>query len=225
MRFKNYLSIALLTGLLMAGGPAIAKVDQATAAKGTKEALNRAADAVVARLGKDGGFWNDKIVRIALPGPLKKANKVLKFTDKMGLTDGLHRSLNSAAEKAMPTAKPILKKAISDMSITDAIGIVAGGETAATDYFRKKTEADIDTAMRPIINKSLGDVKAYQQLNKVITSFKLPVKGLSQDDLTNYVTDKASDGMFHYFAEEEKAIRKNPVATGSKLLKTVFGKL
>jgi len=205
--------------------PATAKslLDQATAASGTKEALSRASDAVVDRLGKSGGFWNDPAVRIPLPGPLDKVRGLLKLTDKVGLTKGLHQSLNTAAENAMPAVRPLLKKTISEMSVADAIGIVTGGDTAATDYFKAKTGDDLEAAMRPTIGKSLDGVKAYDQLDKVIKKAKLPIKGLSKDDLTGFVTDKAADGVYHYLAVEEKAIRANPLKTGSKLLKTVFG--
>ena len=39
------------------------------------------------------------------------------------------------------------------------------------------------------------------------------------------MTHKAMDGLFLMIAEQEKAIRKDPVGTGSAMLKKVFGAL
>ena len=44
-------------------------------------------------------------------------------------------------------------------------------------------------------------------------------------NIDNYVTQKALDGLFLVIADQEKAIRKDPIGTGSKLLQTVFGSL
>jgi hypothetical protein len=215
----------LLSSLVFLGvaQAAWAKTSSKEAASGIKEALGRATDSVIDRLGKDGGFWTDKIVQVALPGPLKKATKILKLTDKAGITKGLHRSLNTAAEKATPLAKPLLKKAINDMTLTDALGIVTGGQTAATDYLRRSVGPDIEKQMRPLVADQLKGVDAYGQLNKLIDKTGLPIKGLSQDDLTDHVTKKTADGIFHYMGVEEANIRANPAKTGSKLLKSVFG--
>jgi Protein of unknown function (DUF4197) len=220
MNRRNLIAALLLSGLAR---PAWAKASSADAAAGIKEALGRATDSVIDRLGKDGGFWTDKVVQIALPGPLKKASKILKYTDKAGLTGGLQRSLNTAAEKATPLAKPLLKKAIGSMSLTDGLGIVTGGSTAATEYLRTSVGADIEKQMRPIVAGQLKGIKAYDQLNKLVGKAGLPIKGLSEDDLTDYVTGKTADGIFHYMGVEEAAIRANPAKTGSKLLKSVFG--
>lgn len=211
--------------LALSGLPlnAWAKVSSSEAASGIREALGKATDSVIDRLGKDGGFWTDKVVQIALPGSLRKATKVLKYTNQMGLTDGFHRSLNTAAEKATPLAKPLLKKAIGGMNLSDGLGIVSGGKTAATDYLRQSVGGDIQAQFRPIVADQLSGIKAYDQLDALLGKIKLPIKGLSRDDLTDHVTARAADGIFHYMGVEEAAIRANPAKTGSKLLKSVFG--
>ena len=43
-------------------------------------------------------------------------------------------------------------------------------------------------------------------------------------DITRYVVSKALDGLFYTLGQEEKKIRKDPVARSTKLLKEVFGK-
>jgi Protein of unknown function (DUF4197) len=194
------------------------------ATDGLKLALNKSADVVVSQLGKAGGFANDPKVRIGLPGPLAKVSGVLEVLDSVGVTKGLAGKLNSAAEGAVGKAGPLLKKSITSMSVSDAIGIVTGGETSATDYFKRTMGVSLKTEMTPVVSDSLKGVDAYTSLNNLITKSKLPVKKFGANDLTKYVTDKASDGVFYYLGEQEKAIRANPLGFGSSLIAKVFGK-
>jgi hypothetical protein len=197
----------------------------AEAGSALREALDIAATRVVGQVGKPGGFWKDDLIRIALPGQLKKISRILKLTDKAGLTGNLHQKLNQAAENAAPKALPLFKSAVRDMSLTDAVKIVTGPDDAATQYFRTQMGAPLKAQMRPVIADSLKDVDAFGAANKIITKYKVPLKGLSNEDLTSYVTDKASDGIFYYMAQEEKKIRADPVKAGSSILKKVFGAL
>lgn len=219
------LGLAVVAGGLPAGLPAARAAEAAPAALGgagdaVKELIGGASDAALDRLGKSGGFWNDPLARIALPGPLKKADKLLKYTDKVGLTDGLKRSLNTAAERATAVAKPVFRKAIDDMSWQDAAGILTGGDGAATQYFRDSAGDTLRGKMRPLVDKALRDAGATRQFAKVTKSLPLPL-GMTDADLTNYVTDKATDGIFQAMAAEEKALRADPVKAGKALLKAL----
>ena len=42
-------------------------------------------------------------------------------------------------------------------------------------------------------------------------------------NLTSYVIEKGLDGVFHYLAKEEAAIRNNPLKRSTELLQRVFG--
>ncbi len=190
---------------------------------GLKLALSRAADSVVGQLGKPGGFANDPKVRIGLPGPLGKLSGLLTMLDGAGVTDNLSGKLNSAAEGAVGKALPLLKNAISKMSVSDAIGLVTGGQTSATDYFKRTMGGELQTQMTPVVAQSLSGVKAFDALNTFTAKNKLPVGQFGPGDLTKYVTQKASDGVFFYLGEQEKSIRANPLGTGSALLAKVFG--
>jgi Protein of unknown function (DUF4197) len=199
-------------------------VTSSEANSGLKLALSNASELVVNQLGKPGGFANDPKVRIGLPGKLGKLNGLMTMLDKTGLTDGLTTKLNAAAEGAVGLALPLLKDSISKMTVTDALGIVTGGPTSATDYFKRTMGTNLQTQMRPVVSKSLTNVGAFNALNNFTTKNKLPVGQFSGTDLTGYVTQKASDGVFYYIGEQEKQIRANPLGTGSALLAKVFGK-
>lgn len=199
-------------------------VTDSEASSGLKLALGKAAEKVVAQLGRPGGFADDPRVRIGLPGPLGRLNGLFQTLDRAGVGGGLSAKLNAAAEGAVGKTLPLLKTAITRMTVTDALGIVTGGDTSATDYFRRTMGPDLQTAMTPVVSKSLSGVKAFQALDNFTAKNSMIAGQFGAKDLTGYVTQKASDGVFLYLGEQEREIRRNPLGTGSKLLGRIFGK-
>lgn len=133
-------------------------------------------------------------------------------------------SMNRAAEKAAPAAGGIFKNAISAMTFEDASGIVKGGNTAATEYFKRKTSDQLTTAFRPIVESSMnetGVVQKYQSLTGSLNS--LPFGKPATFDINSYVVSKSLDGLFYVLGQEEQKIRTNPAAQVTPLLKQVFG--
>lgn len=191
---------------------------------GLKEALTKGSGAVVGQLGATDGFAGDSAIRIPLPKTLVKARD---FAAKVGLEksfDDLELRLNRAAELATPKAKQLFVGAIRDMSVQDAKGILQGPDDAATTYFRGKTGSSIESAMRPLVDDALGQVGAVNAFNSLLKQYRaIPLAPKVEADLTGHVVDKGSDGIFYYLAEEEKAIRTNPVKRTSELLQRVFG--
>jgi len=199
-------------------------VTSGEASGGLKLALGKAAERVVLQLGRRGGFADDPRVRIGLPGPLGKLDGVFSMLDRAGVTDGLTGKLNTAAEGAVGKALPLFKTAILRMTVTDALGIVTGGDTSATDYFRRTMGPSLQAEMTPVVAKSLSGVKAFQALDSFAAKNSLIAGQFGAKDLTGYVTQKASDGVFLYLGEQERAIRANPLGTGSKLIAKIFGR-
>ncbi|GEN99928.1 hypothetical protein NSE01_17610 [Novosphingobium sediminis] len=199
-------------------------VTSTEASSGLKLALGKAAERVVAQLGRPGGFADDPRVRIGLPGPLGRLNGLFSTLDRAGVGGGLSGKLNAAAEGAVGKALPLLKTAITRMTVTDALGIVTGGDTSATDYFRRTMGPDLQQAMTPVVSKSLSGVKAFQALDNFTAKNSMIAGQFGARDLTGYVTQKASDGVFLYLGEQEREIRRNPLGTGSKLIGKIFGK-
>ena len=193
-------------------------------ARGLKEALAQGSSTVVSQLGRDGGFSADPAIRIPLPGSLVKARN---FASKVGLEqpfDDLEARLNDAAEAATPKAKALFLGAIRDMSVNDARGILQGPDNAATQYFRQRTGPQLSTAMRPIVDDALAQVGAVSTFNDLLKRYRaIPLAPKVDADLTGYVVDESSDGIFYYLAQEEQAIRSNPVKRTSQILQRVFG--
>jgi hypothetical protein len=223
------------------GNPNLPGVTQVQAGGALKSALNIAVDSVVSRLGKQGGFFNDPLVRIGLPGGLKEVAPILQATGKAVLLNDLEARMNRGAELATPLARKLFHTAVDKMTWTDAIGIVTGGKDAATQYLRRTAGLELENKMRPIVGQQLqgaGAIKAFdsvvskvggQQGVSAIAGALGGVLGgnsgqnLGKLNVTDYVTNKAVDGIFAYVAKEEAAIRANPLGAGSKLISTVFG--
>lgn len=109
------------------------------------------------------------------------------------------------------------------MSITDAIGILRGGDFAATNYFKQKTTAALTSAFSPVINNALKKVDATKYWSDVFSMYNKFSNTPVNTDLTAYVTEKAIAGIFHEVGLEEQKIRRDPAARVTELLKTVFG--
>lgn len=222
--WKNCLLVAAMTLTQGAWALDLAGISQGEASAGLKETLTRASSAAVSRLGATDGFLNSPKVRIPLPDGLKQAKSAMKLMGKGEEFDKLEVSINRAAEAAMPEAKQLLVDAVRNMSVQDAKGILSGGDDAVTQFFRSKTEGSLSKKFLPVVKNATDRVGLARQYNKLAgqaASFGV-IKG-EDDKIENYVTRKALDGLFLTLAEEERAIRQDPVGTGSALLKKVFG--
>ncbi len=243
MRIRTLAPLALVLSLLSAcagSGPTLDDISKTAGAvlggtsggvlsnaditAGLKEALTKGSSAVVGQLGQQNGFSNDPTIRIPLPSTLRKARDYASKVGLQGSFDDLELRLNRAAELATPKAKQLFVGAIKDMSVQDASGILKGPDNAATEYFEGKTGPSIKQAMRPLVDDALAQVGAVQSFNQLLKQYNaIPLAPKVEADLTGHVVDKGSDGIFHYLAVEEKAIRTNPLKRTSELLQRVFG--
>ncbi|HEY9238270.1 MAG TPA: DUF4197 domain-containing protein, partial [Burkholderiaceae bacterium] len=182
--------------------------------------------AAVALLGRSGGFLDNPKVRIPLPGFLNEAAKVAKFTGQQKRVDELVTAMNRAAEAAVPQARTLLVNAVKAMSVEDGRQILTGGDNAVTDFFAAKTRAPLAVTFLPIVTRATEKVALADKYNAL--AGKVAGFGLVRKDdanLQQYVTGKALDGLYLMIGEEERKIRRDPVGTGSAILKKVFGSL
>lgn len=217
---------ASIIGLLMLFSPLASAVGSTDAVKGLKEALTRGATQAVGALGKTDGFLGNEKVRIPLPEKAQQAEQLLRRFGAGKYVDQLIESMNRAAEQAVVEAKPILWQSIRQMSVKDGLDILKGPPDAATQYFRKTTSETLATRLRPLVESATSKVGVARQYEKFAgKASQFGLLDANEADLDSYITGKALDGLFLMIAEEEKAIRQDPVATGSALLKKVFGSL
>jgi hypothetical protein len=196
------------------------------ASGGLKEALIVGAQNAVTKLGATDGFFGNPQVKIPLPATLQKAEKAMRMFGMGKQADDLVLKMNRAAEEAVPEAKTLLINSVKKMSLTDAKAILTGGDDAATQYFKKTTSSAMSAKFLPIVQKATKDVQLAQQYNKFAEmGSQYGLVNKDQANLEQYVTSKALDGVYLMMAEEEKAIRKDPVGQTSSLIKKVFGSL
>lgn len=191
---------------------------------GIKEALSIGLTNAVGLASRPDGFFGNALIKILLPEKLRPVEKALRFVGGAKLIDDFVLGMNRAAEKAAPVAKDIFLNALKQMTITDALQLLRGGDTAATDFFRKTTSESLIKAFRPPVAESLESVGAMKAYNDMTARFKqIPFMKAESFDIQTYVTAKAVDGLFLLVAEEEKQIRTNPASRITPLLKDVFG--
>ncbi|RFC34969.1 MAG: Protein of unknown function (DUF4197) [Candidatus Nitrotoga sp. SPKER] len=188
-----------------------------------KQALIQGAETAVANLAKENGYLGNDKVRIPLPESLQKADGLLRKFGMGKYADDLTTSINRAAETAVPEAKDLLVGAVNKMSVDDAKSILTGGSDAATQYFRKNTETALAGKFKPVVATSIQKVKlaeTYDQFAEKGAQFGLIDKRDTKMD--DYITRKAMDGLFLMMAEQEKAIRANPLEATGNLAKKIF---
>jgi hypothetical protein len=199
------------------GGLSTAEIVQ-----GLKEALSVGASNSSKKLNALDGYFGNAAIKLLMPPEAQKVEKTLRSLGLGSQVDKAILSMNRAAEDAAASAAPIFLDAIKSMSIQDAAGILKGGDNAATRYLQDKTTVALTGAFRPVIEQSLKKVDATKYWNDVFTAYNKVSREKVNPDLPAYVTEKALAGMFFQVAEEEKKIRKDPVARTSEILKKVF---
>ena len=226
---RNSLRLSALCAGLLLGANAMAlslgDLSQGDATGGLKDALTQGAQIAVKQLGTPGGFSNNPEVKIGLPGKLEKAAGALKMLGMGDQITQLEDSMNKAAESAVTQAKPILVNAVKNMSVTDAKGILSGGQDSATQYLDKSSREQIRAKFLPIVKQSTDKVGVAQQYNALAKKAPMGLLGGKADSVENYVTEQALDGLFKMIALQEESIRQNPAAAATSLAKKVFGAL
>ncbi len=201
-------------------------LSDADASAGLKEALSRGAASAVGLLGRPDGFLGNPKVKIPLPGALESGAKLLRTLGQGDKVEELVTAMNRAAESAVPEAQPLLTDAVKSMTVEDARKILTGGDTSVTQFFAGKTRKPLGEKFLPIVTKATEKVSLAEKYNAVAgkgVGFGLVKK--EDANVQQYVTGKALDGLYFMIGEEEKKIRKDPVGTGSDILKKVFGSL
>ena len=191
-----------------------------------KEALTIGISNGSAEASKVDGFFKNELIKIIVP---PEAQKVAVALRKMGLgseVDKFTLSLNRAAEDAAKKSKPIFVKAISSMTIPDALTILKGQDDAATQYLRKTTNDELYKTFFPVVDSTLNLNKATEHYANIVKIYNdLPLVKKVNPNLKEYATQKTIDGLYVLIAQEEKKIRLDPAARATDLLKRVFSQI
>lgn len=214
------------------GGSRSGRISESDAAGGIKEALALGVDRSVRQLGRPDGFWRDTAVKILVPERALQLADLARKAGQGARVDAFEESMNRAAEKAVPFAAGILADAVRAMTLQDALGIVRGGGTSATDFFKRTSSERLFAAFRPTVAEQTANVgvtrkyKAFAERGGGALGSLLGAggrDGRSPLDLDDYVTTKAMDGLFHVIGVQEQQIRSTPASRNTDLLRRVFG--
>jgi len=227
MLTRTVLAIAALAlSLALPARAGLESITNPEAVAGLKGALEKGATVAVDLLGRTDGFFGNGAVKIPLPDSLKRYERLMHTVGMGKYADELVLTMNRAAEAAVPEAKKLFIDAVKKMSVQDAKGILTGGQTSGTDYFKRTTTEPLRVRFMPIVKRATQKVKLAEKYNEYAAKgaqFGLVKK--EQANLDDYVTQKALDGLFYMVAEEEKKIRQDPVRAGSDIIRKVFGAL
>lgn len=220
--------LVLLFALVLPTGKAQAQISKLIPSNteiGTalKQALEQGTNKSTDQLSAVNGFFGNAAVKIFFPPEAQKAEKTLRSLGLNKLCDDVILSLNRAAESAAKEAKPIFINAIKQMTLQDVSNILLGNQDAATQYFKRTTTVQLSAKFKPIIKVSLDQTGATKYYGTAATTFnKVPFVKKINPDITDYVTQKAIDGLFLQIAKEELNIRQNLSARSTLLMQKVF---
>lgn len=230
----------LATGLLLAGCESVSpgtlsslggllqskELTTETIVAGLKDALRVGTERAVGQLAKPGGYGANPLLKLAVPEQLAKVTSTLRKLGMGSYVDQFEAKMNEAAEQAVVQATPVFAAAVTGMTFEDAKGILKGSNTAATEYFQRKTGAQLQELYAPIVHRKMEEVGAAKVYNSIMEKYNaIPLTTKPDFSLDRYVTDKALAGVFTKLGEMEKDIRANPAARTTDLLKRVFGSL
>jgi hypothetical protein len=203
----------------------LAALSQNDVANGLKEALSKGVNQAIANLGKDGGFLNNTDVKIPMPPRLQQVEKALRAVGQDKTADEFVATMNRAAEQAVPVAAPVFAASIANLTVDNAKTILTGPNDAATQYFRKSSDAQLHEQFLPIVKEATAKTGVTAAYKNLMTRAGPMASLLGKDagDIDGYVTSQALDGLFKMVAAEEKKIRENPMARTTDLLQKVFG--
>jgi hypothetical protein len=202
--------------------PQTAAPGETRIALGLREALTIGAENAVERTGRVDGFFKNEAIKILMPERLRQVETGLRAVGYGQQADEFILAMNRAAERAAASAKPIFWEAIEGITIEDALGILRGGDTAATQYFRERTESGLATAFEPIVRQATDEFGVTRRFKDLVQA--LPFGNTATLDIDGYVVSKTLDGLFLVLGEEERKIRRDPAARITAILRDVFGR-
>jgi len=192
---------------------------------GLKQALEVGTRNAVELTSSQNGFLDNPLIRIKLPGALDKMATGLRAVGFGAQVDELDVAMNRAAERAAGEATDVFWQGIRQMTFSDAIGILNGGDTAATEYFERTTRDTLRARFEPIVSDKMNEVGVVQSYDQLVGRYEaIPFTKKPSFDLRDYVTDKSLDGLFTVLGQEERKIRTDPAARVTPLLREVFGR-
>jgi hypothetical protein len=192
-------------------------------ATGMKESLLVGAENAIKNLSAKGGFSSNELVRISFPPEAQRMESALRNIGLNNAVDRFVATMNESAEIASGYAFDIFAGAVRQMTFNDVMEIFLGPEDAATQYLKRTTSGQLESAFNPVIKNAIDQVELTALWNPLVSTYNdIPFTRPVNPNLEEYITEQAMNGIFLMVAGEEAKIRENPQARINDILKRVF---
>ncbi|QLE01689.1 DUF4197 domain-containing protein [Galbibacter sp. BG1] len=167
-------------------------------------------------------FMTNALIEAAMPQELKNINTKLESYGLSSVVKKEKALISEVAEASIATAKPIVNKAINEMTPQDAVSILSGGKGAATQYLRNKTYTDLTKAINPVVTAKTESLGINKLLNNALGGTNSSLNELigavlgtgssasGSDQLNDAITKQLTDGLFNIVEDGENDARENP---------------
>jgi hypothetical protein len=224
MKRRTFLAgLAILSLAPWAQAGALDGISLAEAEQALRESLAQGAQAALAKLGSENGYYANPQVKIEVPKKFRKADAILRNLGEGKRVDDLVLAMNRAAEMAVPKVEKMVAEGIRTMNVEDAKAVLSGGGQSITEHFRKATQAQFSTELLPIIKgeaEASGLTRAYHELATKLVQ----LAGIQSEQamVEGYVAKRALEGLYLLMGAEERALRANPNQYAGGLIGKVF---
>lgn len=209
-------AVAPIAGLAACmNGPGSYSVEE-----GVRRLLTLSSQRAFGRLIRPGGFYDDQLTRLEVPdlGGDRSGAILAAVLRTNAVRTRIAMAINDVAVDAADRATPIVLDAVRRMTFADALAVLRGGPTAATDLLARETEGAVVRAMFPEFSTGLrGD--AFEVLTAALSASS----GFDYRGFADGISRQAGAAIFRAIGREEAEIRRNPRATGDPVLVALLG--
>ncbi|WP_108788903.1 DUF4197 family protein [Erythrobacter sp. Alg231-14] len=189
--------------------------------------LGKATDNALDKLAQPSAFYDDEDIRIGLPIVGGRSSgllgSIVNAGNRLGVLDGLTRTINDATGVAAGEAKPIFRDAINDLSFDDAPSIIREDD-GGTQYLRSSANDRLHARLEPLVDNALNEAGVYRQFDSLAERHSfIRSAGLNRESINRSVTDQGLDGIFSYIGNEERTFRNDPVGNVGGALGDLLG--
>lgn len=212
--------LAALALLPLVGLAGCATGPRYTLEEGVHRLLMLSSQRAFGRLTQPGGFYDDQLTRIQPPDLAgdRTGAVISAMLRTSAVRDRIAWALDGVAVTMANRAAPIVLDAVRTMSVADAISVMRGGPTAATDLLERQTHGAIMQAILPGTTNSLrGD--AFELLFAALTA----ASGRDYAAMADNVSGQITHSIFRAIGREEAEIRRNPRETRDPVLIALLG--
>lgn len=181
--------------------------------EGVRRLLTLSSQRAFERLIQPGGFYDDQLTRLTLPETGGQNGVLAAVLRTNAVRSRIAIALNDIAVDAANRATPVVLDAIRGLTLADALSVLRGGPTAATDLLARSTRGAVIAAMFPEFQNGLQS-DATEILSAIVTA----QTGIDYAAIARSAADQAGAAVFRAIGREEAAIRADPRRSGDPVL-------